>query len=615
MNSSYCGVLFLVLFFLAASHPLQSQEDFALEEEISIPLESLEALAELEEHPLDINSATHDELLSIPYLSPVVCLRIIHYRKTNSFQRTDDLLLIAGIDRHLLEKVQPYITVKQKPLRIQKGKLSFRSIIGSTLPEDTSYAASPFGLSNRLHYSMGSMFMGATTFKDPYEGSYADFYTFYAGMKNGSTTLIAGDYAFDLGERLITGYPGLVFKSTGMVKGREAGAKPYRSGFEDFSFRGGVIEKRWSAVETALLISQSELDATIQNDTARRVIYETGYHRTPAELDKKNRIKERAAGGTVAIGNDHLRIRATCLGGSYDRRIEPDPAHYYRFCGDGYILSGFHVQTAGSHATLWSEYALSHATGGKALVLGIKAKPEKTSIVMLYRDYGETYYAPRAFALCETEVRNERGLYSFISAKLPLQIRGAGYIDIFTRPFPTYHTVFPTKGFEVFTSLEKRVMGATLYFRHKYKEKNNYQWLGENLKSIRQGIRFSAKVPVDKKSTFTVVLQGGFFAVPEIPLNEKGYLVTISFKSRFLSNVSSETGIVLFNTDSYDSRLYLFINDIPGIFNSRAFYVRGFAGYLLAKAKLRGSFLIYGKFEIETKEVTERRYRLGIEWK
>jgi hypothetical protein len=603
-----------VSFILAAPSSLSaSEEEFSLEQEASISLEVLESLALLREDPLDINHATYDQLLLIPYLTPVLCLRIIRYREAHPFTHAGDLLHIAGINEQLLEEIKPLISVAKKTLPQQKAALTFRSIFGTTLPKEMVYEGSPFSLSNKLHYTRGTLFAGATTSKNPYESHYADFYTLYAGMKNENLTLIVGDYAMDIGERLISGYPGFVFKSSGMVKGREAVAKPYRSGFEDFAYRGGVLEKRWRTVDAALFFSRHMLDGTFENDTAKRVIYEAGYHRTETELDKKNSIEERSAGASAAFGNEAFNVRTTILSGWYDRHIYPYQAHYYRFSGSAYTLSSLHINYEGSRNALWSEYALSHSTGGAAFILGMKAKPRYASVIMLYRNYGETYYAPRAFAFCETEVRNERGLYSFISANLPLKIHFAGYLDIFTRPFPTYYNVFATSGFETFCSLEKRVMETTLYLRYKYKEKNNFQWLDESLNAVRQSIRCSVKLPLDRRNTLTLLFQGGNFAVPDIRLSEQGYLVSCSIKSGFLRSAAVESGFVLFITDSYDSRMYLFINDIPGALYSRPFYGNGFDGYLLLKMKFGNGLHCYAKFEIEKKEVTERIYRFGLE--
>lgn len=599
---------------LLASGALGS-EDFLLEQETSISLEILESLERLREHPLDINSATFDELLLIPYLSPVHCLRIIDYRERHSFSRIDDLLHIAGISEYLLEKMAPFVTVGKKGFPLHRDEIGFRSILGGSLPGDTCYAGNSLSLSSKLHYSKGRFFAGATAFKDPYEKHYADFYALYAGVKREDLTCIAGDYAMDIGERLISGYPGFVFKSGGMVKGREALAKPYVSGFEDFAYRGAVIRKQWQPFDVALFLSMNRLDGTFEGDTAKRVIYQTGYHRTEAEREKKNRIEERVAAVTSAVGNEKFSVRSTFFGGWYDRHIEPDPSHYYRFSGKDYALSSIHFRYAGARISLWSEYACSHTTRGTALIIGMRAKPHGSSITMLYRDYSETYYSPRAFAFCETEVRNERGLYSFASFSLPLRIRCSGYLDIFSRPFPTFHNTFPVSGYEAFLSLEKKTKGATFYLRYKHKEKNNYQWLDESLDALRQTLRCSIKVPFNAPCTIRMILQGVRFSVPEIQKEEWGSLISCSFSSRFLPNATAETGFAFFDTDSYDSRLYLFVNDIPGILHTSVSYGRGFNGYVLAKVKLGSDLRFYGKCEIEKKTATERRYRFGVEWR
>jgi hypothetical protein len=615
MGGKICFSLFTFYFLLVFCIDLPASEDFIPEEEIPSALEILETLSELEENPLDLNSATHEELAQIPYLSPLLCQRIIHFRKIRSFQHTSDLLDIAGFNEPLLARIESFITVRQKSPLLSRGVISIRSIWSEKTPKETGYAGNPLGISNKFSYRNAAFFAGATTFKDPYENQYADFYSLYAGVKTEKVTVLVGDYAMDLGERLISGYPGFVFKSSGIIKAQESTVRPYVSGFEDFACRGCAMETKLRMFHGALFVSRNYLDGTIENDSAKRAIYENDYHRTQTELDKKNTIEERLAGFQVAIGNERLKIATSSLLARYNRHIEPEQAHYYRFSGDRYSLSALHFRFAREHLSLWSEYARSHFTQGNGFILGVSAKPRRISIAMLYRDYGETFYSPRAFAFCETEVRNERGIYSFVSVKAKKNLCLTGYLDIFTRPFPTYFNTLSTQGNELSLSLEAKRGRVVLLLRYKRKEKNSFQYQTENLVSIRHNVRCTLKFPLERENTVTFVLEGAYFNVPAIQSNEFAYLASCNLRSQFLKHASGETGFVLFATDSYNSRIYHFINDIPGALYARFFYGHGFDTYLLLKTHLAAHLHLYGKFELQRTEITERIYRFGMEWR
>jgi len=85
----------------------------------SQPSDSLvsEAVTKLPEktiqYPIDINSATADELEALPGIGPVLAGRIIEYRqKYGPFAAPDSLLNIQGIGKTKLSKIISKITVK-----------------------------------------------------------------------------------------------------------------------------------------------------------------------------------------------------------------------------------------------------------------------------------------------------------------------------------------------------------------------------------------------------------------------------------------------------------------------------------------------------------------------
>ncbi len=62
--------------------------------------------------PLDLNTATLDELQQLPGVGRVTAQAIVRFReKTGPFRRVEDLLAIRGITKRKLEKLRPYVTV------------------------------------------------------------------------------------------------------------------------------------------------------------------------------------------------------------------------------------------------------------------------------------------------------------------------------------------------------------------------------------------------------------------------------------------------------------------------------------------------------------------------
>lgn len=63
-------------------------------------------------NPVDVNSATAEQLAQIPGIGPGTARAIIQFReKSGPFQRVEDLLAIRGISERKLALIKPYVTV------------------------------------------------------------------------------------------------------------------------------------------------------------------------------------------------------------------------------------------------------------------------------------------------------------------------------------------------------------------------------------------------------------------------------------------------------------------------------------------------------------------------
>jgi len=69
------------------------------------------ALSQLEQRPIDVNKASSAELQKLPDIGPAIAQRIIEGRP---FITVNQLLDVKGIDRELLERIRPHVTVGKK---------------------------------------------------------------------------------------------------------------------------------------------------------------------------------------------------------------------------------------------------------------------------------------------------------------------------------------------------------------------------------------------------------------------------------------------------------------------------------------------------------------------
>lgn len=78
----------------------------------TIAIPSAAAQKHLPEHPIDLNTATLEQLQQLPAVGPGVAKSIVEFReKSGPFRRVEDLLAIRGITKQRLERIRPYVVV------------------------------------------------------------------------------------------------------------------------------------------------------------------------------------------------------------------------------------------------------------------------------------------------------------------------------------------------------------------------------------------------------------------------------------------------------------------------------------------------------------------------
>jgi len=87
---------------------------------LAVILVATAALAVPKKHPpaqpLDLNTASLEELQQLPGVGPGIAKAIVEFReKSGPFRRVEDLLAIRGLTKERVEKIRPYVVISTPP--------------------------------------------------------------------------------------------------------------------------------------------------------------------------------------------------------------------------------------------------------------------------------------------------------------------------------------------------------------------------------------------------------------------------------------------------------------------------------------------------------------------
>lgn len=596
-------------------------------------------LQDLAANPLNINSADADELLNIPGINLNIARAIVAYRqKVKPFESVDELTEVSGLGTVTLEKISPYVTVGSG---LELGKVlytDYRYWMGDDKvevfsryqqileqqegykrsPSEGGYLGSPVKYYQRLRYRSNHLSANITQEKDPGEpfGGTAGFDYFswhFALQDNGRLKdLVTGDYGLSFGQGLVLWDGGAFGKGReviGTVNRKGRGVSPYSSAQETDFYRGVAATYGGKIQVTAFYSYRKRSASVIAGDTIR-FPQSDGFHRTGNERGQLNNTRQELYGGHIRTELPFGFIGATGYKTVFNKFIDGGDAVHDRFDFSGISTSAFGIDYKFLLASslVFGEVGRSE-NGGYGIISGIESPVGRdTEITLAYRNYSKDFQSVLGdgFGEVSGEPRNEEGMYMGLRHSLNSSITLSGYFDQFHFPYPRFGTSQPTQGYdwlglvevEVNRNLHLYVQARSEIEDDEFEVNDEYGRMQKELgqarrSSLRAQLEYwvNNKVRMRTRGELVQSRQAG-------GAKESGYLMYQDVRFIASSKWKLDARITVFETDSFDTRVYQFENDLLYVLSNEMLFGQGQRMYLLLNYEPFACMEVWGKFGI-----------------
>ena len=612
-------------------------EDLSVNNDINNSVNSLNWENELEElsnrlqEPVNLNSATREQLEQFPFLSDIQIEHLLAYIYIHGQMETIyELQLVEELDRQTIQYLLPFVCIKAinnepafrwKTMLKDAGRYGKNEVLTRLdIPfyKRKGYEHTYLGPSvyNSVKYTFryrDQLYAGGVAEKDAGEPFAAlhnrygyDYYSFYLLLQNCGRlkSLAVGNYRLSFGQGLVMSTDYLMGKTiyASSFNNRSAGIKRHSSTDEYNYFRGVAttvaLTKRLSV---SAFYSHRNMDGVV-TDGEITSVYKTGLHRSRKEADKKNLLTSQLTGGNVSYQQNHIRLGITGVYYVFNRPYEPELTGYSK-----YNIHGNHFYNLGiDYAYRWRRFSFQGETAigkqGWASLNRLQYSPvQDIQFMLIHRFYSYDYWAMYAHSFGEgSTVQNEQGYYVGLETTPFSHWRFFVSFDLFSFPWKKYRINKPSRGTDGLiqaTFTPRTNLSMYLKYRYKQKERDLTGSKGTlTLPIFHHQLRYRLNYSLNDVFSSRTTLDYNHFHSQDRAAT-KGYQVTQMISSqlpwtRLFANVQGS----YFCTDDYDSRVYVSEKGLLYTFYTPSFQGRGFRCAVRLRYELNKHWLFITKF-------------------
>jgi hypothetical protein len=550
--------------------------------------EIIEAIESVRVNPLNIHTVTPEDLLRLPFLD-LITSRIIHSRihRLDGTMEGVEFIAKGGVDEDIIYLLMNFLSYKPlvvSGLRRDKPSVYVRSRIVSDIQDrrgfnEGIYRGNKIASYQRIVVKKGdgfdAGFLGAKYAGEKYLLDRRSGYLRFRTLGN-RVRLLFGDF------RIKTGTGLLLWNGFGLSKGSQNtvvavrnghGITPALSSSGDSKFRGVSVDIDLSQVRGIVFYSYILRHAVVQDDGSIRTISASPVFRTEAEINRKNTLRERMYGYSLSI-----RLRRDMYVGTslyrlgFDLPFKPDLPN--RFSGYKNTHASVDVKSTIGPFSMYGEAAIAFSESIPALMAGTHIRlTSGVETGLVYRNYPPNYssFYGLAFGERKGEPEDETGLYFGIRLRSRSRYLLEAYGDLFRLGNIGRRPGLPAIGADYMVLMELPLPNrGTFEIRLRQKRKEEFiireiqsNHHRESFTQSRKQLRGTVTILHRKNLRIRVRFEYISVSLPE-RLNQTGNLILSEIRWHPLPVVTLESRYALFDTDSFDSRLYIFEYDAPG---------------------------------------------------
>lgn len=583
--------------------------------------EIIEELEYLHENPLNINAAVREDLLRLPFMdeSRTDSLLLYRQRKGGYFRTLGELQFVSELSYDDRCRLSLFLYVgprdynkkekKEHPWRDGHHEMATRFDIplyrtaGQT-PHTAKqaqekpnkyYTGYPLSNTTRYNYNyQNRLRYGVTLQKDSGEpfgsrGSHTypfDYNAlhFYYRPRRGNYEVAVGDYRIHLGEGLLVGGSSQRSRTALLTQlsSSQLRISPHTGTEESRFFRGAAGSYRFALPQQYTLrltafASVKPLDGTMNGDTLTSFKTD-GQHRTLSELRKRNVITNLTGGLDITLSRRQWQVGLSGVWSHYNHTVYPVWRYYNHYYMRGQDAAGISAhysflhgrwQVQGEaaldrHGHLATTHTLRWRHGGRA------------SWFFQGRILSPKFVTPWGNALSQdSRNQNEIAVLSGGTWQCAQRFTLDGYLEYFRRPKPSYRAHYPSQG------VEGRLQGLILLTPHhklllRYQTKIKQQDVtGHDLMQYIGTHRLKMQWDATyRKVDFHLTADAALYTT-QTTTTEKGMMLSGRVRWQPLPALRLSAFAAIFNTDSYNTRLYSYMPHLPRSSTSMMAYNKG----------------------------------------